>query len=197
MEFKALLYIPDRPPYDMFDANDRASKDSIRLYVRRVLLKGHFEGGLLPRYLGFITGIVDSDDLPINISRETLQESKSMDLIRKKLVRKTLEMLKNLMKDEEKEVREAEETEKEKEDGKDGGDGEENAEETTEKKKTVRKDRLRIDVERHCGAMKTERRVVVVCGLCASLRLLHWTCWVADSVFVLLFGVDCHRRRSF
>mmetsp|Transcript_2782 Transcript_2782/g.8441 ORF Transcript_2782/g.8441 Transcript_2782/m.8441 type:complete len:903 (-) Transcript_2782:3625-6333(-) len=111
VEFRALLYIPDRPPYDLYDANEQSAKESIRLYVRRVLLKGHFEEGLLPRYLGFIVGIVDSDDLPINISRETLQESKALELIRKKLVRKTLEMFKTLLKDEEKEREEADKKE--------------------------------------------------------------------------------------
>ncbi|KAJ8903678.1 hypothetical protein NDN08_004780 [Rhodosorus marinus] len=111
VDFKALLFIPDRPSYDSYDVNEAAVKENIRLYVRKVLLKGYFHEGLLPRYLGFVAGVVDSDDLPINISRETLQENKALELIRKKLVRKVLELFKNLLKESDAEIAEKKESE--------------------------------------------------------------------------------------
>jgi len=111
VDFKALLFIPDRPSYDSYDVNEAAVKENIRLYVRKVLLKGYFHEGLLPRYLGFVAGVVDSDDLPINISRETLQENKALELIRKKLVRKVLELFKNLLKESDAEIAEKKEME--------------------------------------------------------------------------------------
>lgn len=111
VDFKALLFIPDRPSYDSYDVNEAAVKENIRLYVRKVLLKGYFHEGLLPRYLGFVAGVVDSDDLPSHISRETLQENKALELIRKKLVRKVLELFKNLLKESDAEIAEKKETE--------------------------------------------------------------------------------------
>lgn len=98
IEFKSILYIPDRPPVGLYSGNVDEEKDAIRLYVRRVLVTDKFEYALLPRYLGFLVGIVDSDDIPINVSREMLQESKTLDMIKRKLVRKALEMIKSLNK---------------------------------------------------------------------------------------------------
>jgi heat shock protein beta len=93
MEFRSILYVPAEPPRDMFDAE--APKQSMRLYVRRVFIKD--EGlDLLPRYLNFIRGLIDSNDLPLNVSREMLQQSKTLKVIRKKLVRKALELFKDL-----------------------------------------------------------------------------------------------------
>jgi HSP90 family molecular chaperone len=90
MEFKALLFIPGRAPYNVFDTS--ITNNNIRLYVRRVFITDEFKD-LLPRYLNFIKGIVDSDDLPLHVSREVLQESRILKIIKKKLVRKALQML--------------------------------------------------------------------------------------------------------
>lgn len=94
VEFKSLLYIPKSAPGDLYQKFDSTDAD-IKLYVRKVLVADKLDD-LLPRYLNFIVGLVDSDDLPINVSRETLQETRIMRVIRKKLVRKALEMLRRL-----------------------------------------------------------------------------------------------------
>merc|ERR1711959_636519 len=131
-EFKSILYVPKKAPYDMMD-NYWTKKSDIKLYVRRVLVAEECED-LLPRYLNFMKGVVDSDDLPLNVSREQLQQNKIMKVISKKLVRKGLELLKKMAKDEkeekeEKEKEEKEEKEKEeKEDDKDGEDKDKEAE---------------------------------------------------------------------
>eukprot|EP00188_Purpureofilum_apyrenoidigerum_P006224 Plantae.Rhodophyta-Purpureofilum_apyrenoidigerum.ctg9291.p1 GENE.Plantae.Rhodophyta-Purpureofilum_apyrenoidigerum.ctg9291~~Plantae.Rhodophyta-Purpureofilum_apyrenoidigerum.ctg9291.p1 ORF type:complete len:806 (-),score=212.83 Plantae.Rhodophyta-Purpureofilum_apyrenoidigerum.ctg9291:639-3056(-) len=98
VDFKGLLYIPKEPLRPLVDtSDDMAKKHLVKLYVKRVLVTDTIENGLLPSWLSFIVGIVDSDDLPINISRETLQQSKTLQTIQKKLLRKALEALKNLM----------------------------------------------------------------------------------------------------
>jgi len=101
IEFKAILFLPKKAPFDMMD-NYWTKKAEIKLYVRRVLVAEKFDE-LLPRYLSFVRGVVDSDDLPLNVSREQLQQNKIMKVISKKLVRKVLEMLKKLAKEDEKE----------------------------------------------------------------------------------------------
>lgn len=95
VECKAVLYIPGMLPFelskDMFDENAR----NIRLYVKRVFINDQFDD-LLPRWLKFVKGVVDSDDLPLNVSREILQKSKVLNIINKRLVRKSLDMIKDL-----------------------------------------------------------------------------------------------------
>lgn len=94
LEFKSILYVPGQAPRDLYTRFENKKAD-IKLYVRKVLITDDFDE-FLPRYLNFIAGVVDSDDLPINVSRETLQENKILRVIRKKLVRKVLEMLRKL-----------------------------------------------------------------------------------------------------
>merc|ERR1712086_621124 len=86
-----------KAPMDMMD-NYHTKKAEVKLFVRRVLVAEKFDD-LLPRYLNFVRGVVDSDDLPLNVSREQLQQNKIMKVISKKLVRKVLELMKRLAKE--------------------------------------------------------------------------------------------------
>jgi len=113
VEFKALLFIPSVAPWDLFE-NYYGKSSSLKLYVRRVMITDQFED-LMPRYLNFIKGVVDSDDLPVNVSREQLQQHKVLKVIGKKLVRKALEMIKKIAEPEDDDEEEEEEgTEEEK-----------------------------------------------------------------------------------
>merc|ERR1712238_502191 len=98
IEFKSILYLPKKAPFDMMD-NYHSKKSEVKLFVRRVLVAEKFDE-LLPRYLNFVRGVVDSDDLPLNVSREQLQQNKIMKVISKKLIRKVLELMKKLAKEE-------------------------------------------------------------------------------------------------
>merc|ERR1712194_819414 len=129
IDFKSILYIPKSAPMDMLD-NYWTKKSEIKLYVRRVLVADRFEE-LLPRYLNFVRGVVDSDDLPLNVSREQLQQNKIMKVISKKLVRKVLELLKKLSKESEDKEDDEEEEEEESSDAAAAGEGEEGDKEAT------------------------------------------------------------------
>ncbi|XP_066447529.1 endoplasmin [Eleutherodactylus coqui] len=96
--FKSILFIPTSAPRGLFDEYGSKKSDFIKLFVRRVFITDDFHD-MMPKYLNFVKGVVDSDDLPLNVSRETLQQHKLLKVIRKKLVRKTLDMIKKIADD--------------------------------------------------------------------------------------------------
>jgi len=134
ISFKSILFVPKTAEYGLYDKYYEKSQ-SLKLYVRRVLISDEFKE-FLPRYINFVKGVVDSDDLPLNVNRETLAQNRVLKVMSKKVTRKVLDMLKKMAADEKKAEEEEEEEKKEKEEKeKEGEDADKDAEKDAEEDK--------------------------------------------------------------
>lgn len=113
--FTSILYIPNRAPYDFY-SNYNTRKNDLKLYVRRVLIAEQ-HSDIIPKYLSFVQGVIDSNDLPLNVNRETLQQSKAFKVINQKITKKVLDMISEIAKWDFVDEDEFEEDEEENEDG--------------------------------------------------------------------------------
>ena len=107
IDFKCILYLPKKAAADLYEDFYHKKMENLHLYVRKVLIQDSFED-LLPRYLSFVVGVVDSDDLPLNVSREQLSQDKVLKVMGKKIVRKAIEMIKKLAEETDDEKKEEE-----------------------------------------------------------------------------------------
>merc|ERR1712032_272048 len=145
IEFKSILFVPKKASHDQYD-NYYKGSTGLRLYVRKVLITDEFED-LLPQYLNFVKGVIDSDDLPLNVSRETLQQHKVLKVMGKKLVRKCLEMLRKLAQKAAKDAEKAAEAkdEEKKDDAEKKEDDKKDADKKDADKKDDKKEEEKVD----------------------------------------------------
>ena len=141
VNFRYILYIPSKRPYDLFD-NYYGKSSALKLYVRRVLVSEEFEE-LMPRYLNFIKGVVDSDDLPLNVSREQLQQYKMIKVMSNKLVKASIQIMIKLAVE-----KDVDDDDDDEDDDDEEGDEEETEEETEEDKKEEEEEEKKEDEEK-------------------------------------------------